>query len=81
MKKTILFTVLILILFSLSSSAKHEISFNRDLSIDANGVQNIFVDVGAGSLYVHGENVDKVSVSAKIYSKEYDNLDDLQETF
>lgn len=81
MKKTIFSLFLLLILFSLNSSAKHEISFNRDLSIDANGKHNVFVDVGSGSLYLHGENVDNITVSAKIYSKEYSDMEDLQEAF
>lgn len=81
MKNSISKFLIVLVLFSLNSYANDYLSFDQDLSIQTSGLNKFVVDVGAGSLVVRGDNVDKITVAAKIYSKKYDSIEDLQDAF
>jgi DUF4097 and DUF4098 domain-containing protein YvlB len=61
--------------------ALNELSFEQEVSIAKNNAKAVIIDVGSGSLKVRGEDVDEISVTAKVYSKKYSNLEDLQESF
>jgi DUF4097 and DUF4098 domain-containing protein YvlB len=61
--------------------AFNELSFEQEISIAKNNAKAVIIDVGAGSLKVRGEDVDEISVTAKVYSKKYSTLEDLQESF
>ena len=58
-----------------------ELSINRELSMQSNKAKEIFIDVGAGNLNVSSDNIDKVMVNAKVYSKKYDNVEELTQAF
>jgi hypothetical protein len=61
--------------------AFRELSIDRELSIETNRANEIFIDVGSGSLNVSSGNVDQVTVKAKVYSKNYDSIDELTQVF
>jgi DUF4097 and DUF4098 domain-containing protein YvlB len=61
--------------------ALNELSFEKEVSIAKNNAKAVIIDVGAGSLKVRGEDVDEISITAKVYSKEYSGLAELQESF
>jgi len=73
--------LIVMILISINAIAGDEVSFQRDLSLNANGSKNFFVDVGAGVLKIRGGDVDEITVEGKIYSHKYDDIDDLQDDF
>ncbi len=81
MKHILLSIFLILSFFSLTTSAKQPHSFDRNLAINAGNTKNVFIDVGAGTLFVKGEDVHEITIHAKVHSKEYNTIDDLQEAF
>ncbi len=81
MKKTQQLLVIALLFVTQFVLARNEISFEKELNIGASDSSRIFIDVGAGSLKLQGADVDKVSLKAKIYSKEYSRLDKLQSVF
>lgn len=69
------------ILISVNVFADQKVSFNQDLSINASSSKNFFADVGAGSLSIRGADVDQISVKAKIYSSDYDDVEELRDAF
>lgn len=79
--KKIGYGVLILSTLAFNVWAMGELSFKKELSVSQNRADKIFIDVGSGSLYVKGDDVEEVVVNAKIYSKEYNNLDELHDVF
>lgn len=81
MKKQKIVFLIIVSLFTTISLAGNKHAFNTGLSIDADNAKDIVIDVGSGSLEIRGGNVDEIIVSAKVYSKKYSSLDDLQEAF
>lgn len=58
-----------------------ELSFEQEVSIAKKDAKAVTIDVGSGSLKVRGEDIDEIRVMAKVYSKKYSNLEDLQESF
>jgi DUF4097 and DUF4098 domain-containing protein YvlB len=81
MKKVQQILLTILLLITQFAFARNEISFEKELNIDVSNSSNIFIDIGAGSLKLRGANVDEISVTAKIYSKEYSSLEKLKTVF
>jgi len=75
----IIFSLFLLINFT--ASAKNSLSFNQNLSIDANKISFFEIDVGSGSLNVKGDNINQIEVRATIKSKKYSDVRDLQEAF
>lgn len=75
--------ILFLTAFLLSTGvfAKDDISFNKELSLQADNLGKLVVDVGGGALIISGEDVNQISVKAKIYSEKYNDLEALQEAF
>ena len=58
--------------------AGKKVSFERDLSLDADGISQFKVDVGAGALFVRGDSVEGISVKATIKSGDADDVEELQ---
>ncbi len=81
MKKAQQILLTVLLLITQFAFARNEISFEKELNIDTSNSSNIFIDIGAGSLKLRGADVDKISVIAKIYSKEYSSLEKLKTVF
>ncbi len=73
--------ILTALLFSTGLFAKDDISFNKDLSLQAGNLDKFVVDVGGGALIIVGEDVEQISVKAKIYSENYNDLETLQKAF
>ncbi len=61
--------------------ARNEISFEQELNLSVSDSSTIIVDVGAGSLKLHGDDIDEIRVVAKIYSDDYSNLEKLRSSF
>lgn len=79
--KKLSYTVMILCTLAFNVWAFGELSLNQKLSVKKDNANLVVIDVGAGSLNVRGADIDEVSVSAKIHSKEYKDIDALQEAF
>ena len=69
------------VLVNLPANAKNKLTFKQDLSIAADGISELFVDVGSGSLNIKSGHVNDIIVNATISSKKYSDLEDLQEAF
>jgi len=69
------------LIINFTANAKSELSFKQNLVIEADGINHLFSDVGSGSLYIHGADVDEISVEATIRSKKYSNIEELEEAF
>jgi DUF4097 and DUF4098 domain-containing protein YvlB len=75
------YSVLIISTLAFNVWAFNELSINQSLSIEQGNTKKIFVDVGAGALDIRGADVDEISVKARIYSKKYRHLEDLEDAF
>ncbi len=79
--KKISYGILILCTLAFNVWAFGELSINKQLSIQSNKAKEIFIDVGAGNLNVSSGDIDDIIVNAKVYSKKYRNIDDLNDAF
>ena len=59
--------------------AGKKLSFERELSLDADGISEFKVDAGAGALIVTGESVEEITVRATIKSRDADDVDELKD--
>ncbi|WP_395374048.1 hypothetical protein [Marinicella sp. W31] len=59
--------------------AGKKLSFERDLSLDADGISEFKVDAGAGVLILTGESVEEITVRATIKSHDADDVDELKD--
>lgn len=79
--KTKLLTLAVGIAVALTAQADKELSFERQLSLEAGRVNGLEIDAGAGHMEVVGADVDVITVDARIISKKYKNKEDLVEAF
>ena len=81
MKKNAAVATLLLVVMSFTVFAKPEKSFTKELQLDTNNLDHIFIDCGSGALKLRGDNVDLIKVYAKVYSKKYSSVDKLRDVF
>ncbi|WP_154223240.1 DUF4097 family beta strand repeat-containing protein [Marinicella rhabdoformis] len=69
------------ITLALSAYAGKDLSFDRQLTLEASRVDGLEVDAGAGHMEIVGADVDVITVEAKIESDKYNDMDDFESAF
>ena len=69
------------ITLALSAYAGKDLSFDRQLTLEASRIDGLEVDAGAGHMEILGADVDLITVEATIESDKYSSMDDLEEAF
>ena len=69
------------ITLALSAYAGKDLSFDRQLTLEASRIDGLEVDAGAGHMEILGADVDLITVEATIESDKYSNMEELEEAF